>query len=726
MDRSEPIVKRNFGPSSALLFSILTLSLSVVANLGLTTSAAAHEQGYAFAYADQPTATFYSPAEFRSYNDGGGVIEITRQTTGSYSVFFDGIEDLSSHGGNVQVTSADPETHYCNSDGWNANQASVNCFNIAGIADDARFNILYLRPDDHANDYGIAWVNDSTSSTSTPPGTWLYNGGTSLGTTVTRYRTGHYAIRWEGLDAIGDGPRIDLVTAFSSNARCQIDSPLPDGFNVRCHGPAGIARDSRFNALSMRTEDTTDGLGFARADSPFSNSYVILPNDAYNSSGAGDVTSTRIGTGEYRISWDGLDSVGINLGSLQISADSFYDRLCGVASSDADSVTVRCVDSLGNSADSAFHALFVKPPKKVWANRYGYVRADMPTTSSYSLDDEYSANPLNSTSTIFRTTTGTYQFEATGFEEWGNYGHLQVSSSDASNRSCQVRTWYDEVGEVACYSFNGALTDTQFNALYIKPDTDLSSVAYAYANSPTISNYIPQPQESWNPGGGVITASRSSTGVYSISFAGLQSVGFGGGNVQVSARSTFPTTCQVASWGSNLANVRCFSLVSGAPRDSAYAIMFTKPEPNHAALAFAYMSDPTSTNSTPPSNFAFNSGGGTVSASRAIAGIYTLNFPGFSEQGLDRGTVLITAHGSTARVCNPSFWSGGLVSIRCYDPAGNLADSRFSALWIKETNNTRIGENYAAVPEPAFASAIAIGLLWISFARVSQLRRKKA
>lgn len=650
--------------SSVVLRASTAAGMLVAGLLLAVLPAVAHEQGYGFVYADQPTLPVYSPAPSVSYNDGGGAIEITRTAVGRYTVQFDGLSAISTHGGTMQVTAVEPGTHYCNAVTWGLEQALVACYDLSGTASDARFNLLLLRPDDHTNDYGFAWVSNPTSASSTPSTYYSYNAGPAGGPatppiSVVRHRIGHYTISWQDLDLRGDGPRIDLVTAYGGNARCQIDGTIPDGFNVRCHAPSGVAVDSRFNALSMRTEDGADGLGFANAYSAFSNGYLIVPDDSYSSApGSGDVTAERLGTGDYTMTWSGLGSVGINLGQLQVSADSFYDRVCGLASSDEDSASIRCVDSAGNPADSSYRALFMKPPKKAWSRNFAYVWANQPTTSSYTPNTLYSRNPTGSSVSVTRTIAGVYRVVFDGLDDLGLFGHAQVSATGFGARDCKISSWFADAASVRCYGSSGALMDSAFTLLFLKPDPDSTNFAHAWANEPTSASYTPSLIYSRNPSGGPITATRTSPGIYSITFAGLSAYGFNGGHVEVTAHGNTNVRCQVVSWSSQTANVRCFT-PTGIFVDSAYNILIMRPDANEAALGFAWSNVTLTPSYTPSSGYVFNSGGGSVTGQRTGTGSYIITFNGLSEQGLGQGVPLVTPYGTTERRCLPSTWSGG-------------------------------------------------------------------
>ncbi|HED17471.1 MAG TPA: hypothetical protein ENI64_11735 [Gammaproteobacteria bacterium] len=94
------------------------------------------------------------------------------------------------------------------------------------------------------------------------------------------------------------------------------------------------------------------------------------------------------------------------------------------------------------------------------------------------------------------------------------------------------------------------------------PAAARSDEGYAWANNPTIANYIPLSTYSYNSSGGSITVTRRGAGTYTIRFAGLGGQGSAGGHAQVSAYGAGSAMCKINNWDSARAdftvNVRCY------------------------------------------------------------------------------------------------------------------------------------------------------------------------
>lgn len=129
-----------------------------------------------------------------------------------------------------------------------------------------------------------------------------------------------------------------------------------------------------------------------------------------------------------------------------------------------------------------------------------------------------------------------------------------------------------------CFDGSGAASDEQFTVFFLKSQPGTRSTLYAYAALPANPSYAPSSTYAFNPAGGAITATRISTGVYGMTFAGAGSVGVGNGHVQVTAYGSGSSHCKVASWGSESVNVSCFD-AAGNPADSAYTVLYLRPAP---------------------------------------------------------------------------------------------------------------------------------------------------
>jgi hypothetical protein len=112
------------------------------------------------------------------------------------------------------------------------------------------------------------------------------------------------------------------------------------------------------------------------------------------------------------------------------------------------------------------------------------------------------------------------------------------------------------------------------------PTTGVRRMGFAWAHSATAAAYAPSPTYAFNSSGGSIKATRSGTGQYAMTFAGLGGQGKAGGNVQVTSYGPTADHCKVYWWSSGgkdfTANVRCFN-PAGKLVDTRYTILVTWP-----------------------------------------------------------------------------------------------------------------------------------------------------
>ncbi len=71
------------------------------------------ERQLGYVWADQPSASSYSPSPAYAYNGGEGDMTITRSAQGRYSVRFAGLGGNGTPGGNVQVTAYGSGNELC-------------------------------------------------------------------------------------------------------------------------------------------------------------------------------------------------------------------------------------------------------------------------------------------------------------------------------------------------------------------------------------------------------------------------------------------------------------------------------------------------------------------------------------------------------------------------------------------------------------------------------------
>jgi M6 family metalloprotease-like protein len=210
-----------------------------------------------YAWANQPTASRYTPNPNYAYNGSGRDIQITRNSVGSYAVRFAGFGG----GGNVQVTAYGPGNEHCKVGEWDPYSvnfiAYVRCFNTAGNPVDTSYTILVskgreLRP------FGYAWANRPTAGSYTPEILNSYNGSNG-NIRITRERVGSYAVRFAklgdlGLGATGtEGGHVKVTAAGRGNEHCKVQSWDSLGVDfvayVRCFKNAGGPVDTSYTIL---------------------------------------------------------------------------------------------------------------------------------------------------------------------------------------------------------------------------------------------------------------------------------------------------------------------------------------------------------------------------------------------------------------------------------------------------------------------------------------------
>jgi len=113
--------------------SNLHFFLATLITFGMSTSVIGQGEGWGYVWADNPSASSYTPNSSYSYNSSGKSIRINRVSTGVYKVQFRGLGGNNKAGGNVQVTAYGDGTEVCKVVNWQSGGADFNvtvrCFN---------------------------------------------------------------------------------------------------------------------------------------------------------------------------------------------------------------------------------------------------------------------------------------------------------------------------------------------------------------------------------------------------------------------------------------------------------------------------------------------------------------------------------------------------------------------------------------------------------------------
>ncbi len=307
---------------------------------------------------------------------------------------------------------------------------------------------------------------------------------------------------------------------------------------------------------------------YALADQPTRQSYVVDSAKAHND-GGGLVQVTRINVGIYRIVFQGLRNLpATSGGNVQVTADGFGSNYCKVENWGNDNVNVRCFNTAGQPADSAFRVLFLKALSG--EQDLGYVWADQPTSADYRPSTSYSHNPGGGEIRVTRASTGSYSVRFSGWSG-STGGNAQVTAYSAGKERCQVASWGTANVNVRCFNPAGQPADTRFAALMVRPQATDPDLGFAWADRPSSSSYTPNSTYSHNGSGGAIRARRDAPGSYELELEGFASSSVAS---QVTAYNSPGVRCKTDGATSNAAGltvkVKCFN-AGGNPVDSRYS-----------------------------------------------------------------------------------------------------------------------------------------------------------
>jgi hypothetical protein len=206
---------------------------------------------FAYLWADNPTASTYTPSAPYQRNPSGRLSTITRIDEGLWDARLPG---MASNGGNVQVTAYGKTPARCSVSSWQ-NQSPdevvrVACFSPFGKRIDVPFTLSFA---DQSTLFGIrghyqvgayAWV--PASGALSPSYSWHWSGRTN---SSARDATGVYRVT---ISDAGFRPDHVQVTAYGSNGNhCKVGSwnvlGAASTIKVLCFTAAGASADSAFS-----------------------------------------------------------------------------------------------------------------------------------------------------------------------------------------------------------------------------------------------------------------------------------------------------------------------------------------------------------------------------------------------------------------------------------------------------------------------------------------------
>ncbi|MFI2436677.1 hypothetical protein [Streptomyces sp. NPDC018693] len=208
---------------------------------------------FGYVWADQPTASSYTPSTTYQFNSAGATNTITRAGVGQYTVRLPAIGSAAGH---VQVTAYGDVLARCKVVNWypsgTAQLVNVRCFTLGGALRDTRFSLTYVRDNGilRTTPAAYAWANQPTAGSYTPSTAYQYN---SAGYTnrITRLGVGIYRVWTPGMP-LGYG-NVQVTAYGSSSAHCNVDYWTPStGIQVRCYTASGTPVDTYYDVSFTR------------------------------------------------------------------------------------------------------------------------------------------------------------------------------------------------------------------------------------------------------------------------------------------------------------------------------------------------------------------------------------------------------------------------------------------------------------------------------------------
>jgi len=311
------------------------------------------------------------------------------------------------------------------------------------------------------------------------------------------------------------------------------------------------------------------------------------------------------------------------------------------------------------------------------------------TTGAFDASSLFAFNSDRGTVKISNLDVGRYEVRFGQMATAG--GNVQVTAYGSGARRCKVESWdpsgADERVLVRCFTPDGSPVNTNFTVSFQARTGLLGSFGgYVWADQPSTASYAPNSDYQWNSAGGAITAQRSSTGSYNVSFPNQN---ISGGTVEVTAYGTGSEYCKVVDWGSFSVDVACFD-ASGAPVDAQFSLVFAAGIPNGTGSAYyAWADQPSASSYTPFTTYqqGILGGVGTIGTpatiTRSDTGSYSVTFPQMGS-GIASSNVQITAYGSGSEYCDSAGWSdnnsdgSASASVACFSASGAPVDTTFA------------------------------------------------
>jgi hypothetical protein len=248
----------------------------------------------------------------------------------------------------------------------------------------------------------------------------------------------------------------------------------------------------------------------------------ILPDQNYNS--ARGLNSLASSGKTWEVTFADLGN-GLN-SNVQVNAvDNGNGHYCTsdgwVSRNGVDVVAdVTCFDAKGNPALGDFSLFYQARTSAPAKGAIAFLLANRPTLPSYTPAPKYNFNSTGRRNTVNRDKTGVYRAFLPGMTAIG--GNPQVTAYGGSAARCEVAKWFqDQLGTtvgVYCVNSAGVAADERFSLSYTIGANGAASLgAYAWANNPSQSDYVPARRFQFNSVSALpLRAERKRLGEYSL------------------------------------------------------------------------------------------------------------------------------------------------------------------------------------------------------------------
>jgi hypothetical protein len=318
---------------------------------------------------------------------------------------------------------------------------------------------------------------------------------------------------------------------------------------------------------------------------------------AYTSNpGRGPVTYTRLGVGDYEVTFAGFPNTShllwqvtpYGVAGAECNATGFPARPGGAV------VGVFCVDHRGVVLDTQFTLAIndtFTTPSDVGAVVYGVAASSYPPPGPPAVD--FGFDGRGGATTVNQVGTGTYDVSFSGLTNTALGGTVNVMADGGGvgGKFCKPLYWGTGASgtsiRVQCWA-HGNLIDSALRLRFgsASPINQWFSGAYVWADQPLTSSYTPNTyyQHSYKYGSstspGTLTAGRTSTGNYFVDIPGLSPGGGGpASNALVTAYGSGAVSCNLWYWAASpvVSGTRVYLSCSdalGAAVDSMFVLSY--------------------------------------------------------------------------------------------------------------------------------------------------------